>query len=577
MQDSLEDYVKISNNVREEPTEVNKEIEATLHKKKECHARAMKIVEFSIEGKLRPEVFTRCLPYINQSHYQDIIEERAITKLCGYSLCGKRIPEMPRKQYYISTKSNKVYDITERKNYCSNFCYKASEHIKNQIDNSPLWLRKLEDIPEYQLLDASEKGLPGKFVNQGIVNPVAVPSFTPVSMFTEASLENIADTEKGKEKLLNKGKGGHHRKSSKLLKSTMQTITENSEHVEEEESSVVNFSNLNKDGSKTNSQRLEHSNSLGTLPVIDENEEKMEDKTEVDENIKSSENLKTTKKLKKKATKTHKADIELLIQKSFKDWLTLDSLIFIHGEIKVKEILDERKLSDYFEQLNITELHWDQQMKYMSICKRLQLQEIAEEKFDNVLIGNTKLKPIPDYKKLKDENRDLNLKVKSFYGGVLHEKEDSNFPTVINKKDELNDEEGPPAVLPLVDVNSQNAMRRKIFLTSVNKSMQQLLQTLKVSHSSWVLSDLQTLVRTFNLKADNIVFKPVLWNYISIALLNILAIRDKNIKNILEEKQSQMYIELQLGSLPSKTKFIDHIMAIIQNIDLFVENYISSK
>lgn len=55
------------------------------------------------------------LPYITQSHYQDIVEERAVSKLCGYSLCGRRIPEMPKKQYYISTKSNKVYDITDRK------------------------------------------------------------------------------------------------------------------------------------------------------------------------------------------------------------------------------------------------------------------------------------------------------------------------------------------------------------------------------------------------------------------------------------------------------------------------------
>lgn len=55
------------------------------------------------------------LPFINQGHYQDIVEERAITKLCGYSLCGKRIPDMPKKQYFISTKSNRVYDITERK------------------------------------------------------------------------------------------------------------------------------------------------------------------------------------------------------------------------------------------------------------------------------------------------------------------------------------------------------------------------------------------------------------------------------------------------------------------------------
>lgn len=57
------------------------------------------------------------LKHINQELYQDIVEERAITKICGYPLCGMKLPDMPKKQYYISTKQNKVYDITDRKVY----------------------------------------------------------------------------------------------------------------------------------------------------------------------------------------------------------------------------------------------------------------------------------------------------------------------------------------------------------------------------------------------------------------------------------------------------------------------------
>lgn len=63
---------------------------------------------------------------------------------------------MPKKQYHISTKTNKVYDITDRKNYCSNICYKASVHIKAQIETSPLWLRKPEETPKFNLLPACE-------------------------------------------------------------------------------------------------------------------------------------------------------------------------------------------------------------------------------------------------------------------------------------------------------------------------------------------------------------------------------------------------------------------------------------
>lgn len=267
--------------------------------------------------------------------------------------------------------------------------------------------------------------------------------------------------------------GTSYRKSSKLLKCTMQTITENSEQVEEEEVFPEKSINLNKSKSKINSKKLEHSNSLNILPVIDENEEKCEGKSELDENIKKNvEAPKTSSKKSKKkgGTKSQKIDIELLINKVLKEWLTLESLIFIHGESRVKEVLNEKKLSDYFEELNITELQRDQQIKYLNICKRLQLQEMADEKFDNALIGNEKLMPLPDYKKLKEENKELNVKVKCFYTGKLHEKEDTNFPRTANRNNEKSEEEGPPAVLPLVDVNSQNAMRKKIFLTSINKS-----------------------------------------------------------------------------------------------------------
>lgn len=64
---------------------------------------------------------------------------------------------MPKQQYHISTKTNKVYDITDRKNYCSNICYKSSVHIKAQIETSPLWLRKPEEAPRFSLLPACDR------------------------------------------------------------------------------------------------------------------------------------------------------------------------------------------------------------------------------------------------------------------------------------------------------------------------------------------------------------------------------------------------------------------------------------
>ncbi|XP_057654124.1 RNA polymerase II subunit B1 CTD phosphatase Rpap2 [Diorhabda carinulata] len=572
MRDSLDDFVRLSNNIKsEEPSrEIKKELLITAQRKKECETRAMKIVEFSIEGKLRPEIFTKCLPFINQSHYQDIVEERAIIKLCGYSVCGKSIPEMPKKQFFISTKNNKVYDITDRKNYCSNFCYKASIHIKNQIDDSPLWLRKLDDIPEYQFLASNDGGLPGEYIDQGISKPVAESTFTSIGKFTQFSLSDIINKEQGSAKEQNKDKQRRNKKKTSRLVKTMQTITETEQTEEEEQQQNES---IRTDLSAFNLQKS------SSLPVIIENEENFENKLDLSEKSPSTSDISikvSSKKTKKKIMKPPKVDIEGTLRKVIKEWVTLESLIFLHGESKVKEILNEKKLGDCFEKLSIDKLQTSQQIKYMDICRRLQLREMADEKFDNSLLGN-KLKPLPDYAKLKQENKDLNVKVKCFYSGVMLEKEDSNFPTKINKSEENKDSEDIPVVLPLVDVNSQKALRRKIFLNAVNKSMQQLLQALRIKFYNTILSDLQNLVKTFNLNADNIVFRPVMWNYISIILVHMLSIRDNNLKVLLEEQASREYIGHQLSILPNKEVILSDILNEVSNIDSFVEIYISSN
>lgn len=243
----------------------------------------------------------------------------------------------------------------------------------------------------------------------------------------------------------------------------LQTIAENIEIIEEEAEIIQ--------------PPLEHRGlqKSASLPVIIENEENIDTKNESCENLNSSTpdiSIKfETKKLKKRSTKSSRANPEDILRKSVKEWLTLDSLIFLHGKDKIKEILSAKKLGDYFEELNIAKLQRDQQIKYMDICKRLHLQEMADEKFDSAVLG-TGLKPLPDYSKLKQDNKELNLKVKCFYSGVLHEKEDSNFPTKVNKSDgsKNKDSEEVPVVLPMVDGNSQKELRRKIFLTAIEKS-----------------------------------------------------------------------------------------------------------
>lgn len=87
------------------------------------------------------------------------MEERSIAKLCGYPLCDARLGDTPKQQYKISMVHKKVYDITDRKHFCSNKCYKCSLYLKEQILTTPLWVREEENVlPDFKLLTLSEDG-----------------------------------------------------------------------------------------------------------------------------------------------------------------------------------------------------------------------------------------------------------------------------------------------------------------------------------------------------------------------------------------------------------------------------------
>jgi RNA polymerase II-associated protein 2 len=62
-------------------------------KKRECNAKAHNIVERLLDPIQDETEFISMLPGINQEHYQDIVEERAIMKLCGYPLCNEQPTE----------------------------------------------------------------------------------------------------------------------------------------------------------------------------------------------------------------------------------------------------------------------------------------------------------------------------------------------------------------------------------------------------------------------------------------------------------------------------------------------------
>nr|CAD7413598.1 unnamed protein product [Timema poppensis] len=138
------------------------------------------------------------LKFINRSHFEDVVEERAIISLCGYPLCGHRLTSTVAKQYHISTKLNKVYDITERKNFCSNYCYAAAKFLAKQLLTSPLWIHDKEEIPTFKLLPSTVYRNPaGEEVDLGVIRLDAAEKQRTAKPVDEAEKHssNIAEIE----------------------------------------------------------------------------------------------------------------------------------------------------------------------------------------------------------------------------------------------------------------------------------------------------------------------------------------------------------------------------------------------
>nr|XP_036853851.1 putative RNA polymerase II subunit B1 CTD phosphatase RPAP2 isoform X4 [Manis javanica] len=137
------------------------ELEAAVRKKIVFERKALHIVEQLLEESITEEFLRECGKFITPAHYSDVVDERSIIKLCGYPLCQKKLGIVPKQKYKISTKTNKVYDITERKCFCSNFCYKASKLFEAQIPKTPVWVREEERYPDFQLLQEGQRGHSG--------------------------------------------------------------------------------------------------------------------------------------------------------------------------------------------------------------------------------------------------------------------------------------------------------------------------------------------------------------------------------------------------------------------------------
>ncbi|XP_050402043.1 putative RNA polymerase II subunit B1 CTD phosphatase RPAP2 isoform X2 [Patella vulgata] len=458
--------------------------------------QAFHIVENLIETGVKEEYLLEIGNLIGLGHYHDVIEERTIVELCGYPLCDNQLKMIPKQKYHISSKSNKVYDITERKKFCSNQCFKASTFYENQISTSPIWARESERKVEFKLLQPGRGFLgvdvigspdPNLTLKAQVEELLKLDSVGSRDKSTEKSNKNIEDVTESLEKVdLNLNNGNlsdaiidTNSKQTEFSESTSKKYGNSSSIFKESESPEIRESEspeikedqlckINETKTSGFSQKPTESKSDYMIRLLDKRKKllaKMADDKplQVTSNDKIpsvlSESLdltprntsgdissvKTSDKGKKeqkdkilehdlRGTTLKESELSPLsfICTVIKQWIT----------VKTKDFLMRRgENSDQRDE--------DFNYKYAVLCQSLERKEQEREKLEEGLMeeldeSETRpkktTKPLPDYKKIEKETKEFEIKVKEFYSGnfytdkELKESEKCSFQGLARKR-----------------------------------------------------------------------------------------------------------------------------------------------
>lgn len=374
---------------------------------------------------------------------EDVIEERSIAKLCGYVLCNNPVTLVINQRYHISTKSNKVYDVSRRKNFCSSRCYGATNFLLEQMFSSPLWLRDKEEAPVFRLLPAEleiKKVTLGDEINLGVIaiehcvddtndreitkekdehsemKETAVIGDIKNEVLSQDDEKEIKSCKNVDEKTENKDSDliweNKSERRDEMVKSTNRVEEEINEQLwisNEDKSSqiVTETKKVIKVNMKTsNEEEISKPPMASSVQEIDKHKTMLNVAESLESTMKeegADENLKHKKKKphEKKSRKhsKHLADVNLAarVNQSFQEWITEDTIRLVLGDE-----LDKHKVLE-----NIAH-----QNKYGVWCKKLQMLQIKDEKAERASTEKPNLKSVPQYAILQEEGKKLELKVR---------------------------------------------------------------------------------------------------------------------------------------------------------------------
>ncbi|XP_074191233.1 putative RNA polymerase II subunit B1 CTD phosphatase RPAP2 isoform X2 [Rhinolophus sinicus] len=523
------------------------ELEETVRKKIEFERKALHIVEQLLEENITEEFLRECGKFITPAHYSDVVDERSIIKLCGYPLCQKKLGIVPKQKYKISTKTNKVYDITERKCFCSNFCYRASKFFAAQIPKTPVWIREEERHPNFLLLQEGNSGHSGEEVQlcseaiktSDIDNPGDFKKqyeSSSSSTHSDSSSDNEQDfvssilpgnrpnatgvrPQLHKKSIMKKKAGQKANFKQEDKEHTVIEVTEQLGHckLDNQEKAAACELPLQKVNTQISSssslrEKLEaseicenkyHSSEITLVGISKKSAEHFKRKF-----AKSNQVSRSSSSSVQVCPEVAKASLLKVLKETLIEWKTEETLRFLYGENYASVCLKLSSAPLVKEELDEDDINSDPDSHSPA------LQE-SQDSLDESLpfrSSDTATKPLPSYENLKKETETLNLRIREFYRGryILNEE---------TTKSQDSEEHDP--TFPLIDSSSQNQIRKRIVLEKLSKVLPGLLGPLQITLGD-IYTQLKNLVRTFRLTNRNIIHKPAEWTLIAVVLLSLL-------------------------------------------------------
>lgn len=577
----------------------------TIERRDACKKRAAQVVEDLLESPLSEEWLLGVLHELSQQDYQDAVEERAILLLCGYPLCSKKITQMPKQKYHICVKTKKVYDITHRKQYCSNACYRASTFLKTQLWDGPLWLRdEAEANAKYKIYREEEQSVQG-VVKDGRGDEVDLGH----KRVTKKEVEQLPESKP--EDVVKPAKDVSPYVTPEALKKLAASIDElrlddsTGSRAEPRKIETSEPADLNK------STTLDADSRLGAAPLPPHDTEAAPTwnsrATVPSQNQKSWQQVLASEQARREKRSSTSSESEgppvERVRRALKHWVTAETVAHLVGDGAARRFeLNNQPLEAAVRLERYREL-------YASLCKRLDEEERDYERLasapldsdddeDSQVIARPTA-PVPTLKQLQEDLRAEGLEIRERNLDDFNEKEverpakrstspalkrrsknRSRGPRKVRSKNTSKDlsegasEEEPNDVsgastpereplLPLVDSHAQNAHRRRIVLHWLRKALPDVLDMLYLDLSE-VSPYLTELIVTFRLSAENVTFRLEMWTLIAAGILLMLSRKCPALNSAISMEETRRRFSLFLEDsgilLQDLTNVVDDIL-----------------